>query len=435
MSRFADDADDSEPMPSRLIAETRSGYGDRGPLRVYGVGQIAAYLRELIETDPLVNDLWIAGEVTALSRSQAGHLYFSLTDDEGALRCVFFRRENLGVTVQQGDQVIVHGRASVYLERGDLQFYVDALQPEGVGLLHAEFQRLLARLEAEGLFEPSRKRSLPEYPRTVGVVTSPAGAVWHDIQTILARRWPPTALLLAPCRVQGEGAADTIVQAIESLNRMAAAEEIDVIIVARGGGAAEELAAFNTEAVARAIFASAVPIVSAVGHETDVTIADYVADMRAPTPSAAAELVAPDQEEERARLTALLVAIGRGLERSAERARGRVDSLVVRLQRQPPDLTSRRLHVDDLTRRAADTVAGVVSARRALFAGLHGRLATLDPTATLARGYTIVQDARGRPLGSSGAVRPGDHVQIRFRDGAAGADITDVRNLEGERPQ
>ena len=336
--------------------------------------------------------------------------------------------------MQQGDQVIVHGRASIYLGRGDLQFYVDALQPEGVGLLHAEFQRLLARLEAEGLFEPSRKRSLPEYPRTVGVVTSPAGAVWHDIQTVLARRWPPAALLLAPCRVQGEGAADTIVQAIEALNRAATAEEIDVIIVARGGGAAEELAAFNSEAVARAIFASAVPIVSAVGHETDVTIADYVADVRAPTPSAAAELVAPDQEEERARLAALLAALGRGLERSVEGARGRVDSLAARLQRQPPDLTYRRLHVDDLTRRAADTVVGAVGTRRALFAGLSGRLATLDPTATLARGYTIVQDARGRPLVSSGAVRPGDHVQIRFRDGAAGAEITDVRSQEGERP-
>ena len=192
--------------PDSAMDATGAPPGARAPdsLEVYGVGQIAGYLRELVETDPLLHDLWLAGEVTNLSRSQAGHLYFTLTDDNGALRCVFFRRENLGVSVEQGDQVLVHGRVSLYRERGDLQFYVDALQPEGVGVLHAEYQRLVEQLRAEGLFDAARKRALPRYPRMIGVATSPAGDVWHDIQTVLRRRWPLTALMLAPCRVQGE---------------------------------------------------------------------------------------------------------------------------------------------------------------------------------------------------------------------------------------
>ena len=302
------------------IGEGPGAYG-AGRVSAYAVGQITGYLRELLETDPVLADCWLAGEVRSLSRSQAGHLYFTLADAEGALQCVFFRRENQGVAVEEGDQVLAHGRVSIWTERGELQLYVDALEPEGVGALQAEFQRLLALLEAEGLFEPGRKRALPDLPRAVGVVTSPAGAVWHDIQSVLARRWPLTTLVLAPCRVQGGGAEETIVAAIERLNAVAAEgeAELDAIIVARGGGSMEDLWPFNSEAVARAIFASHLPVVSAVGHETDYTVADYVADLRAPTPSAAAELIAPDRGEEGARLAGLREGLGRAL---GERALG-----------------------------------------------------------------------------------------------------------------
>lgn len=433
------------PLPGvpgpRRVAESADGYGGRN-VAAYGVGQIAAYLRELLETDPVVGDLWVAGEITNLSRSQAGHLYFTLTDKEGALRCVFFRRENLGVAVEQGDQVLIHGRISLYAERGDLQLYVDALQPEGVGVLHAEYQRLLADLEREGLFESARKRPLPRYPRRIGVVTSPAGAVWHDIQSVAARRWPLTTLLLAPCRVQGDGAARTIVAAIEALNRARPGSEIegngeaegeddagtavDVIVVARGGGSIEDLWPFNEEIVARAIFASTIPVVSAVGHETDYTIADYVADLRAPTPSAAAELLLPDQAEERANIAYLRSALGRALESTALTARGELAQLVDRLEAHKPDMAAERLRIDDLMRRAVDVVRLRIGQGRTALARAEGRLVALDPSATLARGYAIVHDARGRPLRSVAALSPGDRVGIRLSDGRIDADVTSV---------
>ena len=397
------------------------------PVHVFEVGRVVAYLRELLDTDPVVADLWIAGEVTSLSRSQAGHLYFSLTDGSSALHCVFFRRENQGVAVEQGARVNAHGRVSIYPERGDLQFYVDALEPEGMGVLHAEFQRLLARLEQEGLFETARKRALPRYPRTIGVVTSPAGAVWHDIQSVLGRRWPLAALELAPCRVQGEGAAESIVRAIQRLNARAAEPQatLDVIVVARGGGSIEELWPFNEEAVARAIFASAVPAVSAVGHETDYTVADHVADLRAPTPSAAAELLSPDQREERQRIQALRSALARALGRRADAGREALERLQTRLDRGAPDFPALRLLLDDLLRRAADAGAGAVTLRLAALSGLHGRLTALSPGATLARGYAIVQDEGGHTVRRAASLRVGERVRLRFSDGAAGAEVID----------
>ena len=415
--------------PDSTTDATGAPPGARAPdsLEVYGVGQIAGYLRELVETDPLLHDLWLAGEVTNLSRSQAGHLYFTLTDDNGALRCVFFRRENLGVAVEQGDQVLVHGRVSLYRERGDLQFYVDALQPEGVGVLHAEYQRLVEQLRAEGLFDAARKRALPRYPRMIGVATSPAGAVWHDIQTVLRRRWPLTALVLAPCRVQGEDAAATIVDALAALNQQAAsdARPLDLIIVGRGGGSVEDLWPFNDERLARAIFASALPVISAVGHETDVTIADHVADLRAPTPSAAAELAVPDQIEERARLDALRENLGSALARHADDAAVALAALNERLSHVRPDTGAERLRLDGLTHRAETVLLTRLAAARTTLAGLRGRVAALDPTATLARGYAIVEDARGHTVTSARALRPGQRVDLRFHDGVTPAAITD----------
>ncbi len=429
---------DDAPPPSLSSASVAGGAPDGlPPVRIYTVGQIAAYLLELLDTDPLLGDLWLSGEVTSLSRSAAGHVYFTLTDEAGALRCAFFRRYSQGVAVQQGDQVLAHGRVSLYLERGDLQFYVDDVQPEGTGLLHAEFQRLLRRLEAEGLFDPGRKRPLPRYPRAIGVVTSKAGAVWHDIRTVTGRRWPLAELVLAPAQVQGAGAAASIVAGIQALNAVAAAGEapLDVIVVARGGGSLEDLWAFNDETVARAIFASTLPVVSAVGHETDVTIADYVADVRAPTPSAAAELLAPDQAEEARRLLAFRGALGRGLERHAERAKQSLAALRIRLDREAPDVNAARLHVDDLARRGEDSLGGWMRLADSRLEGFRGRLTVLDPTATLARGYAIVEDARGRPLMRAATVRAGDRIQVRLRDGRLAAEVQRVDPLERtERP-
>ena len=317
-------------------------------------------------------------------------MYFTLGDADGALPCVFFRRENRGVRVEEGEQVLVHGRVSLWAERGELQLYVDALQPEGLGVQQAEFERLRRQLEAEGLFDPGRKRRLPAYPRAIGVATSPAGAVWHDVQTVLARRWPPAGLVLAPCRVQGDGAPESIVQAIEALNAAAdGGAPIDVLIVARGGGSAEDLAAFNSEIVVRAAYASVLPLVSAVGHETDVTLIDFVADVRAPTPSAAAELVAPDRAEEAARLRERREALGRAIDRTTESARF--------------DLDAAR---GAARRRGARLRFGAPAPRRAAGARLGSRAGAGRDGAA----------GPGRAGGATGHARPAGHVGARLRD-------------------
>ena len=406
------------------LSFSHAAAADAPDVPIYGVGQIAGYLRELVDTDPVLNDLWVGGEVTNLSRSQAGHIYFTLTDEEGALRCAFFRRENAGTQVEQGEEVLVHGRVSLYLQRGDLQLYVDSLQPRGMGVLHAEFLRLVKQLEAEGLFADQRKRSLPRYPRRIAVVTSASGSVWHDIQTVLARRWPLATLQLAPCRVQGEGAARTIANAIHAANHQTRERTPEVIIVARGGGSLEDLWAFNEERVARAIFASEIPVISAVGHETDFTVADYVADVRAATPSAAAEIVAPERGEERARIHELRETLGWRLERVAASARSGFDGILQRLERARPDLDTERLRIDGRLRDGEAALLRAFTGRSTSAAALRGRLAGLNPLATLERGYAIVQGSGGRVITDAGALQEGDAVSLRLRRGRAEAEIT-----------
>ena len=298
-------------------------------MHVYAVREITSYLRELFESNPHLGDIWIAGEVSNVSRPSSGHVYFTLKDGDAQLRAVFFARRMAPSSatsrlLENGHAVVAHGRIALYEQRGDLQLIVDFVQPEGAGALQAEFERLKARLEEEGLFDESRKRALPRFPRRIGVVTSESGAVFHDICHVLERRWPLAEIVLAPTPVQGPDAVAGIVGGIEQLCRHGG---IDVIIVGRGGGSLEELWAFNDELVARAIFASAVPVISAVGHETDYTIADFVADRRAPTPSAAAEIVAPERLDVSVRLgiaagTMESILRGAGARRTR---RGRID--------------------------------------------------------------------------------------------------------------
>ena len=264
-------------------------------MAVYSVSEVSRYLTDILRDDPVLQNVWVRGEVGNLTRSAAGHSYFSLRDAGATLRCVMFRGGGVGADlIEEGSAVIAHGRVALYEPRGDLQLIADIVQPEGVGELQLKLEELKMRLEKEGLFEETRKRPLPKFPARVGVVTSPTGSVWHDIQNVTTRRYPAVELVLAPALVQGSEAAPAIVAAFDALERL---DDIDVIIVARGGGSLEDLWPFNEEDVARAIFKSGVPVVSAIGHETDYTIADLVADVRAPTPSAAAELVMPDQAE------------------------------------------------------------------------------------------------------------------------------------------
>ena len=390
-------------------------------MAIYSVSQVTSYLRRLLERDAVVRSFWISGEVASMTRSAAGHTYFSLREADSVLRCVMFRDSVGGEHLVTGAAVVAHGRVTLYEPRGDLQLIADVVHPEGVGGLQLELERLKLKLSKEGLFEPSRKRPLPEFPKKIGVVTSPTGAVWQDITTVMSQRYPLLELTLAPTPVQGDGASQGIVDAFNRLNRV---PDLDVVILARGGGSLEDLWPFNSEPVARAVYASRSPVVSAVGHETDFTIADMVADRRAPTPSAAAAMVTPDRLE---LVTRVLVA-EQALAASVWRRHStRVDSVNVLTQRLPrglPDLDALRLRIDYLLRDARTTLKHHLDVKSQRHEGLSLRLEALSPKDTLRRGYAIVQRGGDRSIVTdSGRVAPGDDLRITLGRGAVEAEV------------
>ena len=388
---------------------------------IYGVSQVTAYLRELLAYDDLLADIWIEGEVANLRRPGSGHAYFTLRDSQSSLRGVLFRNSRGLEHLQDGAAVVAHGRVSLYEVRGDLQLIADIIQPEGVGELQMRLERLTLQLEREGLFDPSRKRTPPEFPKRIGVVTSPTGSVWHDIQSVIGRRWPMVELLIAPAMVQGDGAAPTLVEAITALN---AEPDVDVIIVARGGGSLEDLWPFNEEAVARAVFASATPVVSAIGHETDFTICDMVADVRAPTPSAAAELAVPDRAEMSAKVIGAAQAIENFVAARIGGAADEVEALQSRVGRAVPELDGLRLRVDDLLQDAQTTLTHRVELERARVSGLTSALSPLSPYRTLRRGYAIVSPrASGGVLTDQHNVSKGDILDITLHRGSVSASV------------
>ena len=388
---------------------------------IYGVSQVTAYLRELLAYDDVLADIWIEGEVSNLRRPGSGHAYFTLRDSQSSLRGVLFRNSRGLQHLQDGAAVVAHGRVSLYEVRGDLQLIADIIQPEGVGELQMRLERLTLQLEREGLFDPSRKRQLPGFPKRVGVVTSPTGSVWHDIQSVIWRRWPLVELLIAPAMVQGDGAAPTLVEAIAALN---AEPDVDVIIVARGGGSLEDLWPFNEETVARAVFASATPVVSAIGHETDFTICDMVADLRAPTPSAAAELAVPDRAEMSARVIGAAQAIENFVAARVGGAVDEVEALQSRVGRAVPELDGLRLRVDDLLQDAQTALTHRVELERARVSGLSSALSPLSPYRTLRRGYAIVSPrASDGVLTDQHNVSKGDILDITLHRGRVVASV------------
>lgn len=394
---------------------------------ILAVHELIGYLTELFDEDELLSDVWVRGEVSNFVRSAAGHCYFTLKDEASQLRTVLFRGAARGVArlPANGDGVLAHGRVTLYEPRGELQLLADLVQPEGTGMLQLAFEETRQRLELEGLFQAARKRPLPPMPRVIGVVTSPTGAVWHDIQTVIARRWPLAELVLAPALVQGDGAPASIVAAIQQL---CDAEPVDVLIVGRGGGSVEDLWAFNDERVARAIFAARVPIVCGVGHETDVTIADLVADLRAATPTAAAELCVPDWREQLARVMELRA-------RLDERVMGRLSESRQALRHQqllvkrlaPVRLIARgRQRIDELSRLALRALGHQQELRRQETRRLSQQLATLYPYTVLSRGYAVVESAEsGRVIASVKSVVPRQSLRITVADGQFGATVRD----------
>lgn len=392
----------------------------------FTVSQLTGHIRRLFEDDPVLDDVWVEGEVSNFSRASSGHCYFTLKDTGAQIPCVMWRN----VAQQQsflpagGDLVLAHGNVNVYEAGGRYQLYVDQIQPAGIGNLYLEFERLKAQLEAEGLFDPERKRPLPALPRRIGVVTSPTAAALRDILNVLERRYPLAEVLLSPTQVQGNAAPPQIVAAIEVLN---ARNDIDVIVIARGGGSLEDLWAFNDERVARAVAGSRIPTVCGVGHETDFSLADFTADVRAPTPSAAAELVTPDQAELRAYVAGLSAALIAALRGEIEECRWRLTEQTRALKHLSPEahLAQARQRVDDLLARAEAATHHHLILNRERLAGLNGRLNSTSPLGTLERGYAVVRrQESGEVVQSAKQVAPGDALGIRVADGEFEAEAT-----------
>lgn len=391
-----------------------------GP-KVWSVSQVNRAVRGLLEDS--VEPLWVGGEIGSWTRSRAGHCYFTLKDERAQLRAVMFSREarHLPADPDEGATVRVYGDLTLYEARGEYQLVARKLEAEGAdGLWRKAFEELRARLEAEGLLASERKRPLPRYPRCVGVVTSPTGAAFRDILSVLGRRAPWARVVLVGSRVQGEGASEEIAGA---LRRLDASGLADVIIVGRGGGSLEDLWAFNEEPVARAVAECATPVVSAVGHEVDVTISDLVADLRAPTPSAAAEAVVPDRAAMLEQLRRAPERLGRGLRRAGERRRQAVADGLVRLgqaveRRITPLRQAVELGGDRLDRRVSE----LVKERRSRLEGLAGRLEALSPLSTLARGYAVARAPDGRVLRTVADLASGVRFHLRVTDGTVEAE-------------
>ncbi len=382
------------------------------------VRELTHIVRDLLQGALELQGIWVRGEISNARRHTSGHLYFTLKDDAASVRCVMFksRASRIKFEPEDGMAVLVFGSVNVYERDGQYQLYVEDMQPDGIGSLYKAFLQLKARLEAEGLFDAALKRKLPLLPRKIGVVTSIKGAAVRDIINIARRRHPGVRLVVCETLVQGDMAPDDIVRGLELV---AEVPGVDVVILGRGGGSIEELWAFNSEKVARAIRACPVPVVSAVGHETDFTIADFAADMRAPTPSAAAELVVPDAREMCSRTVMSRDRAKQAATRMLAERRYALASLVSRpVLRRPEDLINeRRQAVDDLLKDSLSWTRRLVEERLARATGLTGRLEALSPLKILARGYAICLDASGTLLKSVLATSPGSDVQVRLVDG------------------
>ncbi|RRJ66463.1 exodeoxyribonuclease VII large subunit [Paenibacillus oralis] len=438
--------------------------------RILTIKELNRYIKMKLDSDRLLSEVWIRGEISNFTHHSSGHMYFTLKDESSRIKCIMFASYNqrLPFRPKEGAKVIARGNVTVYERDGQYQFYATHMQPDGIGSLYLAFEQLKQKLEAEGLFAPERKRPLPRFPRTIGVVTSPTGAAVRDILTTLQRRYPQAAVILYPVLVQGKGAAPSIIKAIRVLNAMG---EADVLIVGRGGGSLEELWAFNEEQVARAIYESAVPVISAVGHETDFTIADFVADLRAATPTAAAELAVPHTAELRALLRQREQVLQQGLQHRLQQARDRLR----RLQRSPALQQPRRSLLQHAERldRLSMRLASRMETRLTLSGASHGRLHqrllryhpqealrfakrrrqeadrllrqamlgalkeksrllqagirqldALSPLKVMGRGYSLVYDERGEKLIKTLAdVEPGDSVKVKMTDGVLDCQV------------
>ena len=392
------------------------------------ITQVNEYIRAMMDGDRLLSNIAVRGEISNYKVYPSGHHYFTLKDAEGALKCVMFRGNTarLKFRPDNGMQIVAIGRISVYPRDGAYQLYCNALMLDGVGDLYAAFEQLKAKLSVEGLFDPSHKKTIPKFPQKIGIVTSSAGAAVHDMLRILRKRYPLVKVLLLPVRVQGVEAPPEIAAAIRYANHHNLA---DVLIVGRGGGSIEDLWAFNDEIVAHAIYDSDIPVISAVGHEPDVTISDFVADLRAATPSNAAELAVPDQEALQQSLDSALSAISTALDRQLKSARRQLQILSSSPALQGPAvyLNQRKKDVDALKNRLISAQNRILSAQKQRFTAYTAKLDAMSPLKVLSRGYAMTQNEGREVVRSVKQIAAGDIINIRLQDGTITADVTHIK--------
>lgn len=382
--------------------------------KVATVSQINGYVKKILDHNIILNNVWIKGEISNFKHHYSGHMYITLKDEGGVLKAVMFRSaaQTLSFEPSDGMKVLARGRVSVYEAGGSYQLYIEEMIPDGVGELYIAYEQLKKQLGEEGLFDEVHKKPIPEFPKKIGVVTASTGAAVRDIINVITRRYPMAEIIIYPAQVQGVGAAQSIVNAIEYFN---ATEGADTLIVGRGGGSIEDLWAFNEEITARAIFASKIPIISAVGHETDFTIADFAADMRAPTPSAAAEIAVPSAIELRNRASNCQNRISQNIAKRIESSR----LLLKRFKMRTPKerVEDLNLRLDSLVRQMENSLKMKTMAGRGILAADAAKLDALSPLQTLSRGYSIPTKHDGTVIRSVKEVKPGDEFTLRLKDG------------------
>jgi len=400
--------------------------GDK--MLLLSVGMLNDYVKQLMDSNEILCDVWVRGEISNFTNHyKTGHFYFTLKDESGALRAVMFRSyaSRLPFVPQNGMKVIVHGRVSVYVRDGQYQLNADTMQPDGVGALYVAFEQLKEKLRGEGLFDEARKKPLPNIPARIGIITSPTGAAIHDMTNILGRRFPSAEIYLYPALVQGASAPQSLIAGMNYFNTTSDVY-VDVIIIGRGGGSMEDLWAFNDEGLARCVAASRIPVISAVGHESDFTICDFVADRRAPTPSAAAELAVPEASELKRLLRQMEERSEVALRRKLSYVRERVNTLAGSRVLTSPDrfVDDQRMRVGDLSLRLDRAAEHSVERAKGNFARVTAQLEALNPLAILSRGYAVVRHEE-MPVHSVKELHAGDKVCLMLSDGEVGAQITE----------
>ena len=391
------------------------------------VTQLNEYLRMTMDANPFLQNVSVRGEISNFTHHKSGHFYFSLKDESGALRAVMFRSaaQYVSFRPENGMKVILSGRVTVFVRDGQYQMYVNMMQPDGLGALYLALEQLKRKLSAEGLFDEARKKPLPRMPEAVGLITSPTGAAVRDMIDILGRRYPLARIVLYPAQVQGQAAPESLAAGVRFFNEQL---PVDVMIIGRGGGSAEDLWAFNDEGLARTVAASRIPVISAVGHETDFTLCDFVADLRAPTPSAAAELAVSDKSDLRRVLATHAAMLDRSMDTRLAALRTALETLGAARSMQNPQnyVQDKRMELAYLAEKQDKALDLQLLKHKNGFAALCGKLQTLSPLAVLSRGYAAVFDASGKSVGATEALSVGAQIRVRLHDGVAAATVTDL---------